>query len=66
MKRMLLACVFAAAKTFAQAPDLVLVNGRIATLATKSTEVLPRAQSPGLDRRHRSGRLRHGAARLSR
>jgi predicted amidohydrolase YtcJ len=38
MKRMLvLACVFATAKAFAQAPDLVLVHGRIATLDAKST-----------------------------
>ena len=38
MKRLLrLACVFASASTLAQAPDIVLVNGRIATLDAKST-----------------------------
>jgi predicted amidohydrolase YtcJ len=38
MKRMaILACVFACASALAQAPDLVLVNGRIATLDARST-----------------------------
>ena len=38
MKRMLLfACVFACTSALAQAPDIVLVNGRIATLDAKAT-----------------------------
>src|SRR4029077_11769542 len=38
MKRLLwLACVLASASALAQAPDLVLVNGRIATLDAKSS-----------------------------
>ena len=38
MKRMLwLACVFASASALAQAPDIVLVNGRIATLDSKAS-----------------------------
>jgi len=38
MKRMpLFACVFACASALAQAPDIVLVNGRIATLDAKGT-----------------------------